>query len=312
MSMAVLRGPLAKVIDIESLGLSWGKPEAAGNGEWVVRKAPATPAFWDVYRAHKDALNGLGYGCQKKGDAWFVTHFARPDKAVLEKRSVERDMSRAAESNIVYPAPDGLTRYPYQNAGISYCLRKPGALIGDAMGLGKALAHGSSVLTSNGWVNIENIKTGDKVFGRNGKPARVTGVYPQGERECYRVKFRDGFYVDCDADHLWSAKCLVMLNRGKPWRVFSTKEMVRRGACYKNGVSRFVIPIAAPAEMPERKFYLSPYFLGALIGDGHLSGDCVGLSAPEDKIEIEARCMALMPVGITVQVFVVPLTPFQP
>ena len=49
MSTAVLRGPLAKVIDIESLGLSWGKPEAAGNGEWVVRKAPATPAFCSTF-----------------------------------------------------------------------------------------------------------------------------------------------------------------------------------------------------------------------------------------------------------------------
>ena len=132
-----LRGPLAKEINIDSLGLEWGPAESAGNGEWVVRKAPATAAFWTAYRSHKEALKSIGIGCSKNGDAWFATHFARPTRNELDRRAEERDLSRAADAGVIFPAPNGLTRYPYQNAGIAYGLRKKSILIGDQMGLGK-------------------------------------------------------------------------------------------------------------------------------------------------------------------------------
>ena len=47
-------------------------------------------------------------------------------------------------------------------------------------GDGKALWIREPVLTPNGYVPIGSIKVGDYVIGSDGKPTRVTGVYPQG------------------------------------------------------------------------------------------------------------------------------------
>src|ERR1039457_4765747 len=52
-----------------------------------------------------------------------------------------------------------------------------------------ALAHGSEVQTRDGPVLIEDIRTGDLVFGGNGEPTRVTAIHPRGKRQMYRVTF---------------------------------------------------------------------------------------------------------------------------
>ena len=70
-------------------------------------------------------------------------------------------------------------------------------------GVGKALAHGEPVLTPTGYVPIESLSVGDLVIGIDGGAYPVTGVFPQGMRDIYRVTFSDGTHVDCDIDHLW-------------------------------------------------------------------------------------------------------------
>lgn len=51
----------------------------------------------------------------------------------------KRDLSRALESNIVVPCPDGLKYDPYQLAAIDYAIRRKDTLIGDAPGVGKTI-----------------------------------------------------------------------------------------------------------------------------------------------------------------------------
>lgn len=79
-----------------------------------------------------------------------------------------------------------------------------GVLLRADPGFGKALAHGEPVLTKDGYIPIEDISVGDMVAGTDGNFYPVTGVYPQGERELFRVTFTDGTHVDCDGDHLWT------------------------------------------------------------------------------------------------------------
>ena len=73
-----------------------------------------------------------------------------------------------------------------------------------AMGAGKALPVTEPVATPTGFQQIGSIKVGDYVIGRNGLPTRVTGVFPQGIRDIYRVTFSDGVYCNCDLEHLWT------------------------------------------------------------------------------------------------------------
>lgn len=47
--------------------------------------------------------------------------------------------SRATDSDLEIPAPDGLDYLPYQRAGVEFALERRGTIIGDEMGLGKTI-----------------------------------------------------------------------------------------------------------------------------------------------------------------------------
>lgn len=59
------------------------------------------------------------------------------------------------------------------------------------------------VLTPCGWRAIGELAPGDEVIGGDGQPTRVGYVYPQGERDAYRVWLSDGRWTRSTADHLW-------------------------------------------------------------------------------------------------------------
>src|SRR5699024_2358627 len=46
--------------------------------------------------------------------------------------------------------------------------------------------------TKHGYTKMGDLKVGDKVYGRHGQIETVTGVYPQGQKDVYRVSFMDG------------------------------------------------------------------------------------------------------------------------
>ncbi len=70
-------------------------------------------------------------------------------------------------------------------------------------GIGKAQPLDAKVLTPTGFVAMGDLHTGDLVIGSDGKSHRILGVYPQGQREVYRVEFRDGSATECCDNHLW-------------------------------------------------------------------------------------------------------------
>ena len=47
--------------------------------------------------------------------------------------------SRATDTEVDIPSPEGLNYLPFQRAGIAYAMSRPGTLIGDEMGLGKTI-----------------------------------------------------------------------------------------------------------------------------------------------------------------------------
>ena len=70
-------------------------------------------------------------------------------------------------------------------------------------GFGKAQPLSEPILTPAGWKTMGDIKKGSLVYGSEGMPIEVTGVYDQGLKEIYRVGFNDGSSVRCCLDHLW-------------------------------------------------------------------------------------------------------------
>ncbi|HJV09256.1 MAG TPA: PhoH family protein, partial [Acidimicrobiales bacterium] len=69
---------------------------------------------------------------------------------------------------------------------------------------GRAQPVFTPVLTPDGFRPIGELQVGDLVIGSNGEPTVVLGVYPQGEKEIFRVSAQDGASTLASGDHLWA------------------------------------------------------------------------------------------------------------
>jgi ATP-dependent DNA helicase RecG len=141
-------------------------------------------------------------------------------------------------------------------------------LLQGEVGSGKAQPIHSLVLTPSGFKRMGAIDVGDEVVNPTGEITVVTGVFPQGLRDTWRVVLSDGTSVECDDEHLWLVKTSGGWHRGDPAHVKTTQEL-RGDLTKRNGSSKWYIPVAAPVELEcgeERP--LDPYLLGLLLGDG--------------------------------------------
>lgn len=162
-------------------------------------------------------------------------------------------------------------------------------IISGYAGTGKALAFDQFVQTPLGPKIISQLKKGDFVFGQNGKPTRVEGVYPQGVRQSYRVTFRDGVSVECDEEHLWSVWTHKLRAQRKELRVLSLKEIAMSGLRFPSGPYKYSVPQCEPVEYPEQSLPIDPYLLGLSLGDGTSLGKTPTLCLPFSEIELPER-----------------------
>lgn len=151
-------------------------------------------------------------------------------------------------------------------------------ILGARPRVGKALSLDINILTPTGWVKNRDIKLGDIVIGRDGKPTKVVGVYPQGVTNNYTLTLKDGRTIDCCEDHEWT----VYSSKWGRERTFTTKELYNKLQCirYKNRIS---LPKFSGDYGIKKNFIIPPYVMGVLIGDGCLTrGMCY--SKPETKV----------------------------
>jgi hypothetical protein len=187
--------------------------------------------------------------------------------------------------------------FEWQKDIVYWALKKGKAALFEDCGLGKGQPYGSKVLTINGWKNIEDLIIGDKVISSDGNPYNVTGVYPKGELPTYRLYFSDGVSFVVDEEHLHILRTNNDRQRGKPWRVMSTKEiLVLENLRYgENGKSRnYDIPVVKPIEFKKQELYINPYLMGCLLGDGGIRANSILTTS--DK-EILNRCDRELPEG---------------
>ena len=163
---------------------------------------------------------------------------------------------------------------------------------------GRAICVNSPVLTPDGFRPIGSLAVGDLVIGSSGEPTPVLGVYPQGEKDMYRLTAQDGASVLCSGDHLWSVTTRDDRRRGKPYRVLETREMI--GNLRANHYHRYELPMhSAPVCFPYQPVPIDPYALGLLLGDGCLTGSS-GPSFATADVELAWELQRLLP-GIQVR-----------
>lgn len=161
-----------------------------------------------------------------------------------------------------------------------------------ASGVGKALPNSTVIPTPKGWRRVDEIKVGDELFDAFGKPTKVLGVYPQGEKEVYEITLKDGRSAKCCNEHLWSYNISGQRDHIKEQRRFYTKtlqEIIENEKLQANdGQYRILIPMQKAVQYEEKKHFLPPYIFGLFLGDGsfrqHPSNKSLQFSSESDEL----------------------------
>jgi ATP-dependent DNA helicase RecG len=141
-------------------------------------------------------------------------------------------------------------------------------LLQGEVGSGKAQPLDSLVLTPAGFRCMGDLQVGDEVVVPEGEIALIDGVFPQGEREVWRLVLSDGSHVECDDEHLWIVGTSCGWHRGQTPKVMTTRE-IRLDTFKANGSSKWYLPAAAPVDLGgDWGLPLDPYLFGLLLGDG--------------------------------------------
>lgn len=192
----------------------------------------------------------------------------------------------------------------------------------------KALALDTVVQTPQGRKRIADIHTGDQVYGEDGLPKLVVGeseIFTN--RECFKVTFSTGESVVADADHLWktahangdSRKDAAKKGHHSRWhrargivdptcKWCNTAEFITGGKKSTSAVTtkqiadtlrygkrqdlNHTVAVAAPILGDERAYLVSPYVLGAWLGDGTSSEGVFTIGA-EDERELISELSAI-------------------
>lgn len=190
--------------------------------------------------------------------------------------------------------PLNATLYPFQTQGIDFAMKNKKVINGDQMGLGKAQPLTAKVLTPEGYIQMGDIKVGQKIINSNGGISQVTGVYPQGKKDVYKVIFSDRAETECCGEHLWQVHSASAKYSGTRSYVKELSEF-KDSLYHKNGNRKWYVPIAKPAQFTEKELPLNPYLLGVLLGDGCLRHRVLFSTADAEIVE---SIRSLMPEGM--------------
>ncbi len=145
--------------------------------------------------------------------------------------------------------------------------------------MGKAQPLDAKVRTTTGWTRMGDLRLGDELASIDGRRSLVSGIFPQGVRPVYRVTFSDGRSTTCTGEHLWR-----VYYRGWPEpRVLETDHIA---ALLRKVRYRHRLWIDAPnGEFGHSQTLpVDPYVLGALLGDGTLSGNSLRFSTARQEM----------------------------
>lgn len=170
---------------------------------------------------------------------------------------------------------------------VSKDLKDYSLLITAPSGYGKAQPLDSLVLTERGYIQMGDITLDDKVYGEDGELHKVEAIYPQGEKEIYRVTFSDGTYAECCKEHLWTVQTPSQ-RVDKKYETITLEEIMNKELykASKEGYKQwqFYIPMTKPVQFKEAKVNIKPYILGLLIGDGYLKQGTIEFTNTEEDI----------------------------
>jgi SNF2 family DNA or RNA helicase len=248
------------------------------RGRWVQVNASEIQAALDFWKKQAKRRLTLGDAARLAFDEHTRVGNLEVERVEVDGWLAESfDRLRQGQASLeMIPPPDGLraTLRPYQQRGYAWLRFLAqwglGACLADDMGLGKAHPLDAKILTPTGWKRMGEMKIGDPVINSQGGVSHTTGVFPQGEKDIYRVEFTDGSSTECCDEHLWYVNTALRRQRGYTGRVLPLSQI---GETLKDSVgnNQHFIPMVQPIEFEEGVLPLHPYLIGALLGDGNFS-----------------------------------------
>ena len=205
-------------------------------------------------------------------------------KAELDKRVFSQDFATTSIARRLQLCVAGLNDPDKPQASL---------LLTGSSGVGKATTDSTRVPVfsedgSVAWKRAGDLVVGDYVFARDGSPTKVLGVFPQGERDVYRVTFGDGRTLDVSDNHLWAVYARdESLDQGPT--IYSTTTLMNKGLWTGsiNGrkYMKYAVPMNKPVQWPTADLPVDPYVLGALIANGRLTKTLAFLSDNKAIVE---------------------------
>lgn len=198
----------------------------------------------------------------------------------ITKQDIYKKANKIKDINEKYEIRD------YQIDAVYSSLYRFGSLIYSTTGSGKGQPVSLEIPTPNGFKKMGELKVGDKVFGRNGKPTTITGIFPQGKQKIYEVEFTSGQKTICDENHLWTLK--KRNTTDKSAKTYSIKQLLNMNLSKKTKIGSteniYCNLSYEPLEYEEKTFEIDPYILGVLIGDGSCNRSIIDIANPENDI----------------------------
>jgi replicative DNA helicase len=145
--------------------------------------------------------------------------------------------------------------------------------------MGKAQPLDAHVRTLHGWKLMGDLRAGEALASIDGAPSFVTGVFPQGERQVYRVAFSDGRSCECCAEHLWRVH---FRNWPRP-RILST-DRIAAMLTRKRYRRRLWIDMPGGDFGSSESLPVDPWVLGALLGDRILTKSTAEFSTAVESL----------------------------
>ena len=170
-------------------------------------------------------------------------------------------------------------------------------------GVGKAQPLNSKIQTPFGEKILSSLNINDEVFTRKGDVSNITGIFPQGKRDVYKIDFSDGTSAYSDIEHIWNVRATSGNAKASGFKNMTLKEIIKKGVLYKSprdiknkyeGHSKWEIPVCQPVKNYKKNFIIDPYVLGVLIGDGSLVGNVPLISNPFSDKEIIEKVSSIV------------------
>lgn len=146
-----------------------------------------------------------------------------------------------------------------------------------------------------GYVQIKDLKVGDRLSAPSGGESVLKGIFPQGPKEMFRFTFSDGTNAVSTASHLWSVDTQTK-HLGLTRVTVEAQDIINAMEKESYRPRDINLPSHEPVTSDEADLPLDPYLLGALLGDGSIiSGSLMITSMDQEIIDrVESR----LPAGV--------------